>query len=843
MDDAFSFGRWLQQRRKLLDLTQAELGQQVGVSGDAIRKIEGDERRPSKEVAEHLAQLLHIPLEERTAFVRFARGEAAGGLFTLPPLAETAPWRPTARPPSNLPLASTSFIGREHEVAVVCALVRRSDVRLLTLTGPGGIGKTRLGLQVSEAMRDEFPDGIWFVGLAAITEPGLVAATIATTLRVKEISGQSVEATLQEYLRDKHMVLLLDNFEHVVRATPLIPTLLSQALHLKVLVTSRVSLHLSGEQEFPVPSLTLPQRQPLPHLEALSQYEAVDLFIKRAQGVKPEFQLTPATAAAVAEICCRLDGLPLAIELAAVRSKVLMPTALLQRLDQRLKLLTGGSRDLPARHHTLRSTIEWSYQLLAPTEQTIFHRLAIFVGGWTLEAAESVCALADDLPVSILDIVQALVDQSLVRQEEGPDGNVRFGMLETIREYALERLELSGEMDQVHEAHADFYLRFAERTEQTADVSLGAGWAEPLKGEQPNIRTALQWCLQTGARDTALRFVIALISFWHFFGYSSEGRRWCELVLADGSDVSPSLLMEARNQAAYLASEHGYLAAAQRWLEDNLVLSRQLGNEYETYGTLLYLGFVLVRAEKYEQAAICFEEGLVIAQTLGIKHGIASHLHGLGVVALNQGDVHAARRHIEQAVALTREVDHTYSHRKYNLAGQVMELGRVAMYEGALDDARTHCAEAVRLAREVESVPVVCEALVEMGRVELLAGELDIARQHFAASLSLWQDADNPIRISENLWGLGGVAGRQGQIVRAARLFGAEAALRTSINEQPDRVDRELYEQLVTSIRSQADASVWEAAWTEGQEMTVDEAISYAFEDVDTTLDSGMALQ
>jgi predicted ATPase/class 3 adenylate cyclase len=406
---------------------------------------------------------------------------------------------------NNLPVQFTPFIGREQEVSAVQHLLQRVGVRLLTLTGPGGTGKTRLGLQVAAELSEVFPDGVFFVNLAPISDPALVVSTIAQTLGVKEVADQALLDLVKTFLREKQMLLLLDNFEQVVGAGVHVIALLAACPKLKVLVTSREVLHVRGEQEFAVPPLSLPDPKHLPDLLALSQYEAVALFIQRAQAVNPEFQVTNANAPAVAEICVRLDGLPLAIELATSRIKVLPPQALLARLGQRLAVLSSGARDVPARQRTLHNTIQWSYDLLSAEEQRLFQRLSVFVGGCTLEAAEAVCTVDSDQAMDIVDGVASLVDKSLVRQTEQEAEEPRLLMLETIREYGLECLAKSGALEQTRYAHAAYYLQLAEKAEPHLRSVQQSGWLARLDSEHDNLRAALRWLLDHEELEMAMR--------------------------------------------------------------------------------------------------------------------------------------------------------------------------------------------------------------------------------------------------------------------------------------------------------------------------------------------------
>ena len=389
---------------------------------------------------------------------------------------------------NNLPAQPTPLIGRERELGEVGDLLRTEGVRVLTLTGAGGIGKTRLGLQLGAELLDEFEDGVFFVALAPITDPALVPSAIAEALGVVEAADQPLEEALKDYLRTKELLVLLDNFEQVLGGAPLVGKLLSACPRLKVLATSRSVLRVYGEQEYPVPPLELPSPGRLPAIDKLSQYEALRLFIERAKAARPQFSVTDENAPAVAEICARLDGLPLAIELAAARIKLLTPAAMLERLGSRLKLLGGGARDLPERQRTLRGTIEWSFALLEEGEQVLFGRLAVFSGGRTLEAIEAVCEAEGDLPMDALEGVSSLLDKSLLRQEEGPGGEPRFVMLETIHEYAREKLQASGEAEEVRRLHAEYFLAVAEEAEQGLWESEQGGWLDRLEAEHDNMR-------------------------------------------------------------------------------------------------------------------------------------------------------------------------------------------------------------------------------------------------------------------------------------------------------------------------------------------------------------------
>src|SRR5215204_5173059 len=498
-----------------------------------------------------------------------------------------APELPSEFPPlrtldtyrNNLPLQPTPLVGREKEVSEVCVLMGGDETRLLTLTGPGGIGKTRLALQAAADLLDDFSDGTFFVSLATLREAELLLPAVAETLGVRETGEQPLDETLNDYLSERRLLLLVDNFEQVLGAAPAVTQLLAGAPGMKVLATSRAPLGLYGEHEFPVPPLSMPDLKSPPPLESLTQYEAVGLFLERAQAVKPDFKVTNESAPAVAEICVRLDGLPLAIELAAARIKMLPPKAMLKRLGSRLKLLTGGARDLPERQRTLRATIEWSHALLDEGEQVLFGRLAVFSGGRTLEAIEAICDAEGDLPVEVFDGVSSLLDKSLLRQEEGPNGEPRFVMLETVHEFAREKLGESAEAEEIRRAHAQYFLTLAEEAHPELKGPDQLEWLERLEAEQDNMRAALSWALERKVAEVALRLGGALGWFWSVRGYHSEGRRWLEEALALDGRGSPEVRAMALAGAAVLAEEQGDLDRAQEACQEGLELLAHEGRE------------------------------------------------------------------------------------------------------------------------------------------------------------------------------------------------------------------------------------------------------------------------
>lgn len=827
MHDELTFGQWLQRRRKALHLTQQQLGALAGCAAETIRKYEADSRRPAPDILDHLAAALQVPQRERGAFTRFAGGD----LVDLP-TAVPATAAPIARPlhaPSNLPMPLTSLIGREHDVATVATLLQQREVRLLTLTGPGGVGKTRLCFAIAAVLRDVFVDGIMFVDLAPLTDPDLVLATIAQVLDVTETSGQTLLVSVHAHLRERHLLLVLDNFEQVLAAGLVVADLLQAASGLKMLVTSRQPLHLRGEHEVAVGPLALPASG-VYDLQAVTQYDAVRLFIDRARATRVDFQVTNANARFVAEICARLDGLPLAIELAAARVKLLPPEALLKRLSTRLHTLTGGQHDLPARQQTIRATIDWSYALLEPAEQALFARLAVFAGGLTLEAAEAVCG--ENPGVTVLDGLQSLIEKSLIQQMGNADGEPRITMLETIREYALERIQESDEEPALRRRHTAYYLHMAEAAEPELRGQQQRMWLDQLEAEHDNLRAALAWSQATiDEQASGLRLVAALRWFWFYRGYLSEGRRWLATMLdmgerPAGARATPHMRDRARalGSSAALAWQQGDYQMARAQRVEAVSIWRELGDMPGLADELHYLGHLALDQRDTMMAHSAFEESLALYQALGNGFLIHALVGDLGMVAYHQGDYVTASRLLEESVTGLRTHGPTDT-----LGDHLNRLGDLARLAGDYKRAAHLYDESLALFRELRGNLGIASALHKLGYVAQYQGEYMRAQGLFAESLALQRQLGNKQGIAECLVGLAGLAGVQEPHVagdqRAARLLAAAAGLLEAMNVPLAPADQADFDRAHAAARRESDEVAWTEAWARGQAMSLEQAI------------------
>jgi non-specific serine/threonine protein kinase len=683
-----------------------------------------------------------------------------------------------------LPAPLTTFVGRDHETAAIVSLLCQEEVRLVTLTGPGGVGKTRLALQVAGELATQFRDGVIFIPLASVADPDLVPATIAGALGVREAAGRSLLDRLVTFLSERSLLLVVDNFEHLAAAAPLLTNLLAAAPRLTVLVTSRVVLGLSGECPYPVPPLALPGRETSDErrehggqslVARLSSVDSVRLFVARAAAAQPGFTLDADNAAAVAEVCRRLDGLPLALELAAARLRVLPPGALLDRLDHRLAILTGGARDQPARLRTLRDAIAWSHDLLSPADRSLFARLAVFIGGFGLEGAVAVAGDSTTNELEILDGVARLVDASLVRQEGEQAGGPRFGMLETIREYGRERLATSGEEPEVRGRHAAWCLALAEQEE--ASIWSGADQARRLDrqaAEFANLRAALSWLDETGDADGLLRLAGALSYVWFQRGPRSEGRAWLTRALA----MSGTGTTAARANGLFaLGALRGTMGGSNAidLLFESLELRRNLGDERGIALALLFLGSAFVRNEDLDRAVPLLEEATARFEALGNLLGVAFARVQYGMVALASGNGPRAEALLIEALARFRQLG-----QQFGIAGCLVNMGMV------LED----------------------------------RGDLAGAAAYYAERLDLWDDYGHLEGFADALVGAGKLAVASGWLEPAGRLLGAATALADALGDIPSARERARRERAIAAVRAALGDAAFEAAWRAGRALT-----------------------
>jgi predicted ATPase len=724
---------------------------------------------------------------------------------------------PPAESRSNLPALATPIVGREEELASVTALLRRPAVRLATLTGLGGTGKTRLALEAATALKDDFDEAL-FVDLAPVQDPQLVGSAIADVIGVRETPDRPLAAALGEWLGDRSALLVLDNFGHVLPAAPLIGDLLAAAAGLKVLATSRTPLRVRGEHEYPVPPLAVPAAG-----DAAADSPAVQLFAGRAQEVKPSFELSEDNTEAVAEICRRLEGIPLAIELAAARVKLLTPEQILGRLEEkRLSFLTGGG----GQQETLRDAIEWSYNLLDERGKSLFARLAVFVGGTSLETAENVAGQPLGLEFGeVLDSIASLVDNGLVRQGEAADGEPRFRMLETIREYALERLSESGELEDARNRHLQRYVELAETTEPELTRAGQAVWLERLSEENDNIRAALAWSFESGQVELGLRLAGALVRFWSVRGLMTEGRRWLTEALTASTGVQPAVLAKAYFAAGFAALGQGDYPEAKPFFEESLKLAREAGETRLEAQALQQLGWLVMSAGTYEEdhtvrARDLAEKALDLARGIGDKLVQSGALNILAEVAAEEGDEAAANALYEQSLALRRELGD-----KRLIANSVLTLGRAELTRGESSRAESLLQEGCALARELGDTWSVSLALINLGRLALLNGDVAEAPRLFTEGLKLAKERGDKRVAAECLQGLGAVSATQGDGAQAARLFAAGEALLEAIGATPTAVEVTISKQFVPALKASLGEESFSVEWAAGRAQSPEGAI------------------
>ncbi len=805
----------------LLSQTVYDIVRDALPSGVGLRDL-GDHRLRDLRRPEHIYQVVHPELP-----------------------AEFPPLRSLSHLPNNLPQQLTSFVGREREIKQIQELL--TGTRLLTITGAGGTGKTRLSLQVAADLLDDDGDGVWLIELAPLTDANLVPQAVASILDVREEPGRPMVLTLVDAIHSKRLLLLFDNCEHVCAACAELANVLLQGCpDARILATSREALGIAGETVYRLPSLSLPDPAHLPSLPRMTQFESVRLFIDRAVAASPQFAVTNTNAPAVAQICHRLDGIPLALELAAARIKALTPEQILRRLDDRFRLLTGGSRTAMPRQQTLRALIDWSFDLLSPQERAMLRRLSVFSGGWSMEAAEVVCSLAHageganagTVKVEeweILDLLTGLVDKSLVLCEESGSTS-RYRLLQTVREYARERLMEAGETEAVRRSHLEYYLKLAERAEPELRGPKPEPWLDQLEQEHDNLRIALLWCRSvrgetTGtenssneaAADPCLRIVGALWRFWHIRGYYQEGRERLSEILAEASKAPTELRAQALNAAGLLTLQQGDYDSARSFFEQCLAIGREIGSLRFTSAALGNLGMVAQDQGNYVAARALYDESLAIDRKVNNPRAISNALMILGNLLYAENDDEEARRCYEESLQLRRTLGD-----KWGISGSLNNLGNVAYRQSNYAAARAYYAESLDLYRQLGDKRGMCIPLSGLGKLSLREMRLPEAAACYTESLGYARELGLKPTLVLCLDGLAGVALAKGHPDRAARILGATEALRTSVGAALPPPEPDDHELILLTLRESLGERALSEARNEGRRMDLEHAVVYA---------------
>ncbi len=832
MVEMITFGQWVKERRKLLGWTQTDLARRVPCSKIMINKIEANLRRPSVQLTKLLAHHLKIPPQDYSAFLLLARPDLSAEHLETPITSDSLePLHGLARYRGSSPaIPPTPLIGRTLELEEICTLLQRPEVHMVTLTGPGGAGKTRLGLEVATVLRTTFDDGVYFINLAPINDANLVLPIIAQALGIKKSQGGASQELLGNYLYDKRLLLVLDNFEQVLMAAKDIAAVLQLAAGLKVLVTSRTRLHIYGEYEFVLSPLEVPDLRQLISPDTLLRSPAVALFVQRAQAAQAGFVLTRDNALTVTQICAHLDGLPLALELAAAHIKFMSPQALLARLtgnsqEAPLDVLSDGAVDLSDRHQTIRRTIDWSYQLLSDAEQRLFRRLSVFAGGFSPDAAAAMNdAVNTRSRTSVLAHLTSLVNQSLLQLTEDSDGQPRYNMLETIHEYALERLAAQDELRILQKKHALFFLKLAEAAQLKSEGPEQAAWLRQLETEHDNLRGTLTWCCTSPEGiEIGLRLAAALWDFWLVRGYVQEGRSWLTKILAQSKNAQPTRAQaEALNGAGMLAWAQGDIEQASTLLEESLAFFRSLDDKLGSAWVLNHLGDVALRHGRYDLAVQICTESQKLFRIANASTKSAWVLLTLGNAVWAQGQSPTAVAYLNESLGLFRQLGDAQG-----TAWAIEYLGNIAQSQADYIKAKNLLDESLSMFREMGDKTGMAWALHHLGRLAQAEGESQNAIALFSDSVGLFYE----LGISRGVaWGLVGLGSLASSPERAARLLGAADGLFSAQNEEMMPAERAHYEHVLAGVRTQLSASEFDAAHSAGQVLTEEQAIWYALE-------------
>jgi len=830
MSQQHSFGHWLKRTRKALDLTQALLADRVGCSPASIRKFEAEERRPSAQIVERLAEIFNIPSNERTDFLRFARGDLT---FTPHETVGEMPWHtPTLSIRSNLPATVTSLVGREKEIADVRGYLLREDIRLVNLIGPPGIGKTRLSIESAGGVLSDFPDGVFFVALAPLDDPSLIMRAIVQALGYVEAANLPVEKQLANGIGNKGMLIVLDNCEHLIEEVArLASDLLSACSRLKILVTSREVLRVPGEWVYSVPTLPIPKEISAIDMETVSKFPALTVFAERARAVRSDFALDASNIQTVASICVQLDGLPLAIELIAARIRLMSPQALLEHLNDQFVLSANGMRAVSARQKTLQNAIGWSYNLLPPDDQKLFAYLSVFAGGFTLEAVESIFSQNFN-GKSVPDLIGSLLDKSLIQSTSDKFGGIRYDMLVTIRQYAREKLFESAKIESIRDRHLQFFLELAETAEPylrgTTDPYLSGvdavKWHARIEVDLDNFRLAFDWSQRSEHNaESGLRLAGALSDFWLTRGYLVEGRSRISSALNHARSLErTALYASVLGDVAYIASVQGDFPGARSFANESLAICRELGDKLGISYALHALGVVAIDVNDYALAES------VLQEAFENRHDFpdvskTSLITTMGWAAFGLGDYPLARERLNEALILSRSIED-----RGRISSALSGLAEVDLREGRYESATKLIEESLVLRREIGNKWALGVVLGVWAWIAVLQHDWDSAFSRLKESAAVREEIGDKGGLVWCLEKLGQVALGKEDIVKAVKIFSAAETIRAALDSTMEPFDQSEYERNIALLRKNLGEEEFKMAWEQGRAMTMEQAIAYA---------------